>query len=965
MGHRQGLAVPEAERRGAGGLTPEEWRAAKDLLAEALELPADRRAAFLDSRCGDDPALRRELEALLSASDSDGFLDGEPRLPGSAPPAMAAGEVLGPYKIEKKLAEGGMGEVYQAFDDRLGRRVAIKVLPARVSRDASALIRFEREAKALAALSHPNILTIFDVGRHDGTAFAVTELLTGATLRQRLERGKLPVAAAVDVAAQVARGLAAAHAAGIVHRDLKPENLFLTAGGPAGGIIKILDFGIAYTVPRPGSDALPLRLTADNAVIGTARYMSPEQARGESCDHRSDIFSLGAVLYEMLTGSPAFPGETAFAALHAIVELDPVPLGTLCPAASPHLVRLVHRCLDKEPARRFQSASDLAFHLETLAEAPAAPATPVRRRRGLLRAGAVAALLLAVAFLASLLVQQRPGDSEPPRFQRLTFRRGLIQSARFSPDGQTIVYSAAWDGKPYEIFTTRVDSAARDGKPSELFTTRVDNPESRPLGLPPALLQTISPRGEMLISLIREREGTLVGHTLARVPLAGGAPRPILEADQPRWGDWAPDGESLALLQLDKSGYRIEYPRGKVTWHSDDYTWDLRVAPAGDALAFCQWRWGVQTVVILDRAGKNMAQSRGWSRVTISAEESQNPRGCIAWTPDSKEVWFAAVHPGGESGLYALTRDGEVRPLLRVPGAILLHDVARDGRVLLAQAHWRNSLLVRAPGEREERDLAWFEGSMQPNLSADGRWILFTEWGEGGGEHASVYFRGTDGSPAVRLGDGVGLAISPDGQWALTRRVADGNRLVLLPTGAGEPRVLPPVPMTVLEAQWLPGGEQLLVEGTEPGKGPRIYVMDIGAKTARPLTPAEAAARLFAPSPDGSRVATWSEDDGVKIYPIAGGEPRSIPGVSLMGELPVQWRADGRALYLGRRSRGGHYSIDEVDLATGRRVRWKDLRVADPAGAWIYFVRMTPSGEAYAYNSWNALATLYVAQGVH
>jgi len=928
-------------------LTPEEWRAAKDLLAEALELPADQRAAFLDSRCGDDPALRRELEALLSASDSDGFLDGEPRLPG---PAIAVGEILGPYKVEKKLAEGGMGEVYQAFDDRLDRRVAIKVLPARLSRDASALLRFEREAKALAALSHPNILTIFDIGRSGGTAFAVTELLTGATLRQRLERGKLPVAAAVDVAAQVARGLAVAHAAGIVHRDLKPENLFLSAGGPAGGIVKILDFGIAFTAPRPGSGSTPPRLTVENSVIGTARYMSPEQARGESCDHRSDIFSLGAVLYEMLTGSPAFPGETALAALHAVVELDPAPLGTLCPAASPQLVRLVQRCLDKEPGRRFQSASDLAFHLEILTEAPAtvtAPSAPAKRRRGLLRAAAVAGVLLAAAFLAGIFVQQSRGQSEPPRFQRLTFRRGYVHSARFAPDGQTIVYSASWGGRPYELFTTRVDS-----------------PESRPLGLPPAYLHAISPRGEMLVSLIRGGDGTPAGHTLARVPLAGGAPRPILEALRPRWVDWAPDGESFALLQVDKTEFRIEYPRGKVIWRSDDYTWDLRVAPAGDALAFCQSPARDHKVVIMDRAGKVLAQTGGWSSPPmVSGEES--PRGCIAWAPGGKEVWFAASRPGGESGIYALTRDGEVRPLLRVPGAdaLLLLDAARDGRALLAQVNSRSSLMVRAPGEREEKDLSWFEGSAMPVLSADGRWILFTELGEGGGERGSVYFRGTDGSPAVRLGDGVALALSPDGRWALARSAADPRRLSLLPTGAGEPRALPPLPMAVSRAQWLPGGKQLLIDGIEPGKGRRVYAVDVGAKTARPLTPAGAAARVIATSPDGSRFATSSLTDGVKIYSLTGDKPRGIPGVRPMGEEPVQWRADGRALYLGRRFRDGRYSIDEVDLATGRRVRWKELRAPD-AGAGVGSVRMTPDGEAYAYTSWTGLSTLYLVKGL-
>jgi len=423
----------------------------------------------------------RDAETFLAAA-GNGFLAGEPWLPG---PPMAAGEVLGPYKIEKKLAEGGMGEVYQAFDNRLERFVAIKVLPARLSRDASALLRFERETKALAALSHPNTLTIFDVGRTDGTAFAVTELLTGATLRQRLHRGKLPVSTAVEVAAQVARGLAVAHAEGIVHRDLKPENLFLTSGGP----VKILDFGIAtFTAPRPrpGPGSAPLHLTAENTAIGTARYMSPEQARGEGCDHRSDIFSFGAVLYEMLAGRPAFPGNTRHAAILAVIETDPVPLGTLCPAANPQLVRLVHRCLDKEPARRFQSASDLAFHLEALAEVPAVPQV---RRHGLLRTAA-AGLVLAAALLVGLFAL-RPWDrSEPPRFEHLTFRDGRILSVGFAPDGQTIIHSTAWDGEPLQI-----------------FTTRTGRPELRPLDFPPAIAYSISPRGEILIGLFPAARG--------------------------------------------------------------------------------------------------------------------------------------------------------------------------------------------------------------------------------------------------------------------------------------------------------------------------------------------------------------------------------------------------------------------------------------------------------------------------
>ena len=923
-------------------MTPEEWREAKVLLAEALELPAGQRASFLDSRCGDTPALRREIDALLAASESDGFLDGEPTLPSLVPsPAITEGEVLGPYKIEKKLGEGGMGEVYQALDSRLGRRVAIKVLPARLSQNTSALMRFERETKALAALSHPNILAIFDVGRHGGTAFAVTELLTGATLRERLERGKLPVATAVEIAAQAARGLAVAHAEGVVHRDLKPENLFVTASGP----VKVLDFGIAAFTPLWGGSDEAFRLTVENSVIGTARYMSPEQAKGQTCDHRSDIFSLGAVLYEMLTGTPAFPGEAPIDALFAVIELEPVPLETLCPGASPQLVRLVHRCLDKDPARRFQSASDLAFHLESLTvaalTAPAIPVSSVGRRRGFLRAVAVASLLLALAFLAGFLVQRRWGQSEPPYFQRLTFRRGNVHNARFAPDGQTIVYSA------------------RLGEgPSEIFTTRTDSPESRSLGLPPAILHSISSRGEMLIDLFHEKDGSIVGGTLARVPLAGGAPRPILEDTWEHWVDWAPDGESFALLRNDSRGGRfIEYPRGKVIWRSQSGAWDIRVSPTGNEVAFCEApKGGDQAVVVLDRAGKTVTRSDGWTLLPFYG----GTRRCVAWAPDGKEIWFSAVRAGREAGLYALTRGGEVRPLLRLPGALALLDIAKDGRVIFAHINRRDSIVGRAPGGRE-RDLSWFENSELEDLSPDGRWILFAERGQAGGEQSSVYFRGTDGSPAVRLGDGYPLALSPDSRWALARNVTGPYRLFLLPTGAGEPRELPTPAMDVYGARWLPGGKQLLLSGREAGLGARIYVVDVGAKEARPLS--QPGSTLSVPSPDGSTIACYGVD-GVHLYPVSGGEPRTIPGVSPVGERPIQWRPDGRALYMGRKGTEGRYWIDEVEIATGKRRRWKELRLADPVGAGIWYVYMTPDGEAYAYSTWSSLSTLYLAEGL-
>jgi dipeptidyl aminopeptidase/acylaminoacyl peptidase len=551
----------------------------------------------------------------------------------------------------------------------------------------------------------------------------------------------------------------------------------------------------------------------------------------------------------------------------------------------------------------------------------------------------VVGLLLAVAFLAGFLVQRRWGQSEPPRFQRLTFRRGHVTNARFTPDGQTIVYSANWDHRLGEIFTTRTDS-----------------PESRALGLPPASLHSISPKGEMLLSLTHAPRSVSISYTLARVPLAGGAPRPILEAILPHWADWAPDAETFALLLRDAGESRIEYPRGTLIWRSKNVAWDLRLSPTGDALAFCETRGSSLAVVMVDRAGKAVAQSGGWS---VPPSNEWMPRGCVAWAPEGREVWFAAARPGQDFGLYALSRNGEVRPLLHVPGELALYDISPDGSVLLSQVDRRVALAARAPGETEDRDLSWFETSELADLSVDGRWILFTESGQGGGERSSVYLRGTDGSPAVRLGDGKALALSPDGRWALACSATDPRRLSLLPTGAGEPRPLPPTALPVTQARFLPGGKQLLVSLAD-----RLHVMDIGAKEARPLTRPGAAVAGFVPSPDGSWVAA-AEIDGINIYPIGGGEPRLVPGVPILEQAPVQWRADGRALYIAQLIDSGRAArIDEVDIATGRRRRSQELRVADPTGSVLWSLVMTPDGKEYAYDARSSRSALYLVKGL-
>jgi len=456
-----------------------------------------------------------------------------PRTPGTR---------LGPYEIVAPLGAGGMGEVYRARDTRLGRDVALKLLPEGVAGDPSRLSRFESEARAVAALSHPNVLAIHDVGSEGGTAYVVTELVEGVTLRERLVDGALAPARAAGIAAQLAQGLAAAHDRGVIHRDLKPENVMLTPEGRA----KLLDFGLAKreVAEAAGSGSLAPTLAAmtePGAVLGTTGYMSPEQVRGQAVDARSDLFSLGIVLYEMLSGRPPFHGPSSADTMTAILREDPAPIGAGATDVPPALERIVGRCLEKSPAARFRSAADLAFALEAIAGGGSSGA------------------------------HARAAEAAPARgvtFRKLTFRNGHVSVARFTPDGASVVYGAAWDGRPYEVFSSRTGS-----------------PESRGLGVPAGSLLAMSAGGEMAISLgYRHTRWFQVGGTLARVPLAGGGVRP-LQKDVGH-ADWSPDGRTLALVRYREGRCVLEYPAGRVLHETGDWLSFCRVSPDGRHVAF-------------------------------------------------------------------------------------------------------------------------------------------------------------------------------------------------------------------------------------------------------------------------------------------------------------------------------------------------------------------------------------------
>src|ERR1700722_8320416 len=421
---------------------------------------------------------------------------------------VSAGTRLGPYEVLAPIGAGGMGEVYRARDSRLGR----EVLPAAFASDPDRVRRFEQEGRAAAALNHPNIVVIYDAGSDGGMFYVATELLEGETLRERLAGHALPVRKAIDYAIQIARGLAAAHAKGITHRDLKPENLFLTKDG----LVKILDFGLAKHAAMKSAGTHPTELatqpieTDPGKVLGTVGYMSPEQVRGQVADARSDLFSLGVVLYEMVSGKRAFTGESGVEVMSAILKQEPPELDAALP---PVMDRMIRRCLEKKPEERFQSALDLAFALESISGTSSGiqpiPDKPRRLRLGII---ALVAGLCVLAGVAIFVVGRRTARAPSPSFQRVTFRRGFVDGGRFANGGKTIVYSASWDGNPFRI-----------------YSTQAENPESRDLGMENVRLFGVSPSDEMALALRPPGASFIPFGTLARAPISGGTPRQVEE----------------------------------------------------------------------------------------------------------------------------------------------------------------------------------------------------------------------------------------------------------------------------------------------------------------------------------------------------------------------------------------------------------------------------------------------------
>ena len=889
--------------------------------------------------------------------------------------------MLGPYRVTGRIGEGGMGAVYRARDTRLGRDVAIKVLTAVTLSDKERLQRFEQEARATGMLNHPNLLTIYDVGNSEGTPFLVSELLEGQTLRERLDKGAIPPRKAVDVALQVAHGLAAAHEKGIIHRDLKPENIYLTREGR----VKILDFGIAKLSPVVGHDGPTFQVAATEPgiVLGTVGYMSPEQVRGEQVDRRSDIFAFGAILYEMLAGARAFKRDSSIETLSAILKEEPKELIELNPNIPPPLERLVRRCLEKDRDQRFQSARDLAFNLETLStfSAPgtmsgvpnpvpprtltqvplpagtaATPATthlpaPTTRTSALrprtvttIRAKPrVSPWLVALLFIVAVggaawggwYVANRIGAERPEvTFHRMTFRRGEVRGARFGSDGDTIVYSASWDGQP-----------------SEIYVSNRHTPEARPVALADAELLSVSKSAELAILMRKDRLNG-VG-TLARVPAAGGTPREI--ADQVLQADWAPDGTNLAIIRVTPGKIRIEYPIGSVLYETPHPMRDLRISPDGTRIAFLEQYGGQSDVVVLDKKSHTSSPiARGWGHGANG----------LAWSANAKEIWVTGTDTGAPPALYAVKVDtGEKRLVSRLSGLTKLFDISSDGRVLMSTGMWRAALEYQGPGETTERDLAWLDWSILADLSADGRSLLFNETREGGGANSGIYLRRTDAPTPVKIGDGQGDALSPDGKLVLSHV---GAKLVVLPTGSGEQRELKIEGAFDPGAVWLPDSRHVILAGALKDKGYALHILDTLDETEKPISPENIsgeAYRAFAVSPDGRVVAGMTKDETIALYPIEGGNSIAVTGTE-KGEVPIQWSADNSALFVYRPT-DLPAKVYKITLATGAREQWKQFTPTDPAGVYkIGQICMTRDATAYAYDAFRTMSDLYIAEGL-
>ena len=824
-----------------------------------------------------------------------------------------------------------MGVVYRARDSRLKRDVAIKIMRW-TSATPEQVARFSREAHAAGSLNHPNIIAVYDVGTEGGMPFVVTELLEGETLRDKLRPGLLPFRRAVEIGVQIANALDAAHRKNIWHRDVKPANVFITTDWR----VKLLDFGIAkLSEPDPHLQADVDTASQTAGFHGTPGYMSPEQVRVEPVDHRTDIFSLGAVLYEMFTGRRAFQRETSLETMNAIVHAEPVDPVTLNANLSLLAAAVVRRCLEKNKEDRFQTARDLSFQLQQLKDPTTGPVRPpdlVPTLRPWRWVAPSAAVLLGAAVMALALWLL---TSPAPTFDRLTFSRGRIGGARFTPGGSGVLYSLATQGHALEI--SRIDDLAASPTLGSLgYESGTDILASGPGELAVMLHPTFL-QGERFV-------GTL------GVGPQGSRPRD--RGTNIEGADWSPSGELVVIHSTGTAGglSNIEYPQGTPIYSTKNVISFMRVSPNGQLVAFVEDAGGRRgpsgMVSVVDRNGKMKVQTKDWT----------SARG-LAWSPDGKEVWFTAADDERRNrALRAVTLAGRERLVYQGLGAMTLWDIASDGSVLLTLDEERRAVRAQAPGENVERDLSILDQTGFQAISRDGRMIL-------GGDRFGLFLRGTDGSPPQQFRiDAAADDLGPDGKTLLAT-MDKGRKLVIIPPGASDFQQLPADGIVQYGgAWWFPDStpRRVLVTGHPEGENWRSYVQNVPNGLPTPITPEGTYG--VAISQTGKSIAVIKKGEPIQIWPLDGKPATVVPGTE--DERPIAFSQDGKSLWLFRRGviPGMVYT---VDIATGRHELQRPLNPPDTAGVYsILEFAITPDGKAYAYSYTRVLSELYLAKGL-